>query len=191
MESNGKSVDVTGNPVELSGPILWGAEGTNCQHSFMQLLHQGKQSAMIDFILPVKGEAGYEAHHKAMIANCLGQSQALLQGKSLEQATSELQQSGLEEAEIETLAKHKVMPGNKGSSTLLIDDLSPFSLGALLAFYEQKVFVQGVLFGVNSYDQWGVELGKQLGNEVLNAMSSEQFDNLDPSTANLLQTLQR
>jgi glucose-6-phosphate isomerase len=191
MESNGKSVDVTGNPVELSGPILWGAEGTNCQHSFMQLLHQGKQSAMIDFILPIKGEAGYEAHHKAMIANCLGQSQALLQGKSLEQATSELQQSGLEEAEIEILAKHKVMPGNKGSSTLLIDDLSPFSLGALLAFYEQKVFVQGVLFGVNSYDQWGVELGKQLGNEVLNAMSSEQFDNLDPSTANLLKTLQR
>ncbi|MEI4548766.1 glucose-6-phosphate isomerase [Pseudoalteromonas spongiae] len=189
MESNGKSVDLTGQHIDLSGPILWGAEGTNCQHSFMQLLHQGKQSAMIDFILPRVGEANYQQHHKAMIANCLGQSQALLQGKSLAQAKAELAAQSLTQEQINELAPHKVMPGNKGSNTLLIDDLSPRSLGALLAFYEHKVFVQGVLFGINSYDQWGVELGKQLGNQVLDAMASQNYQQLDPSTANLLKTL--
>ncbi|MFH6952678.1 glucose-6-phosphate isomerase [Pseudoalteromonas sp. XMcav1-K] len=189
MESNGKSVNLAGDSIELSGPILWGAEGTNCQHSFMQLLHQGKQSAMIDFILPRVGEANYQQHHKAMIANCLGQSQALLQGKSLAQAKAELAAQGLTPEQINELAPHKVMPGNKGSNTLLIDDLSPRSLGALLAFYEHKVFVQGVLFGINSYDQWGVELGKQLGNQVLDAIASQNYQQLDPSTANLLKTL--
>lgn len=189
MESNGKSVNLAGESIELSGPILWGAEGTNCQHSFMQLLHQGKQSAMIDFILPRIGESSYQQHHKAMIANCLGQSQALLQGKSLAQAESELAAQGLNKEEVNALAPHKVMPGNKGSNTLLIDDLSPRSLGALLAFYEHKVFVQGVLFGINSYDQWGVELGKQLGNQVLDAMASQNYEQLDPSTAHLLKTL--
>lgn len=155
----------------------------------MQLLHQGKQSAMIDFILPRVGEANYQQHHRAMIANCLGQSQALLQGKSLAQAKAELAAQGLTPEQINELAPHKVMPGNKGSNTLLIDDLSPRSLGALLAFYEHKVFVQGVLFGINSYDQWGVELGKQLGNQVLDAIASQNYQQLDPSTANLLKTL--
>ncbi|MDE3271707.1 glucose-6-phosphate isomerase [Pseudoalteromonas sp. G4] len=189
MESNGKSVNLAGDSIELSGPILWGAEGTNCQHSFMQLLHQGKQSAMIDFILPRVGESSYPQHHKAMIANCLGQSQALLQGKNLAQAQAELEAQGLSQEDINELAPHKVMPGNKGSNTLLIDDLSPRSLGALLAFYEHKVFVQGVLFGINSYDQWGVELGKQLGNQVLDAMASQNYEQLDPSTAHLLKIL--
>lgn len=189
MESNGKCVDLSGKEIDLSGPILWGAEGTNCQHSFMQLIHQGQQSAMIDFILPRKGEAGYANHHKAMVANCLGQSQALLQGKSFEQAMDELKTAQLDDSAKAILAKHKEMPGNKGSNTLLLDDLSPFSLGALLAFYEHKVFVQGVLFNINSYDQWGVELGKQLGQVVLSAMTSDDFSQLDPSTANLLKSL--
>jgi glucose-6-phosphate isomerase len=186
MESNGKSVNLAGEAIELSGPILWGAEGTNCQHSFMQLIHQGKQSAMVDFILPKRGDSTYSEHHNSMVANCLAQAQALLQGKTQAQAFNELLASGLAEDQANALAKHKAMPGNTGSNTLLLDDLSPRTLGALLAFYEHKVFVQGVLFGINSYDQWGVELGKQLGNGVLKAIKTNDHSQLDASTQNLL-----
>lgn len=186
MESNGKSVNLAGEDIELSGPILWGAEGTNCQHSFMQLIHQGKQSAMVDFILPKRGDNAYSEHHNSMVANCLAQAQALLQGKTQAQAFNELLASGLAEDQANALAKHKAMPGNTGSNTLLLDDLSPRTLGALLAFYEHKVFVQGVLFGINSYDQWGVELGKQLGNGVLKAIKTNDHSQLDASTQNLL-----
>lgn len=191
MESNGKSVNQAGEAVSLSGPILWGAEGTNCQHSFMQLIHQGKQAAMIDFILPKIGDPAYQEHHNSMVANCLAQAQALLQGKTEQQAFAELTANGLAEDEAKLLAKHKAMPGNTGSNTLLLDDISPRTLGALLAFYEHKVFVQGMLFDINSYDQWGVELGKQLGNGVLNAIKTQDHSQLDASTQNLLALIYR
>ncbi len=186
MESNGKRVNNQGDEVALSGPILWGAEGTNCQHSFMQLFHQGKQNAMIDFILPLKNNSQYQQHHRFMAANCFAQAQALMLGKSLQQAEQELRESGLESTEAKQLAQHKQMPGNTASNMLLIDDISPFSLGSLLACYEHKVFVQGVLFDINSFDQWGVELGKQLGKTVLNAIDSDSEHELDPSTSALV-----
>ena len=187
MESNGKAVNSQGDSITNSGPILWGAEGTNCQHSFMQLFHQGKQSGMIDFILPAKGHETYPEQHKLMVANCLAQAQALLQGKSLEQATKELLESGMDKTQAENLAKHKTMPGNTSSNMLIIDEITPYSMGALLALYEHKVFCQGILFDVNSFDQWGVELGKSLGKNLLNSMDTGNITNLDPSTATLLE----
>jgi len=186
MESNGKAVNSQGNNIKNSGPILWGAEGTNCQHSFMQLFHQGKQSGMIDFILPAKGHPEYQAQHKLMVANCLAQAQALLQGKTLTQATNELLASGMNQENADSLAKHKTMPGNTSSNMLIIDEITPHSMGALLALYEHKVFCQGVLFDVNSFDQWGVELGKSLGKNLLTSMNTGNKDNLDPSTSSLL-----
>lgn len=187
MESNGKAVNSKGDNITNSGPILWGAEGTNCQHSFMQLFHQGKQSGMIDFILPAKGHDTYPEQHKLMVANCLAQAQALLQGKTLTQAKTELLDSGLNEEQAENLAKHKTMPGNTSSNMLIIDDITPHSMGALLALYEHKVFCQGILFDVNSFDQWGVELGKSLGKNLLISMNTGNIENLDPSTAKLLE----
>lgn len=187
MESNGKAVNSQGDNITNSGPILWGAEGTNCQHSFMQLFHQGKQSGMIDFILPAKGHDTYPEQHKLMVANCLAQAQALLQGKTLTQAKTELLDSGLNEEQAENLAKHKTMPGNTSSNMLIIDDITPHSMGALLALYEHKVFCQGILFDVNSFDQWGVELGKSLGKNLLISMNTGNIENLDPSTAKLLE----
>ncbi|PAJ72993.1 glucose-6-phosphate isomerase [Pseudoalteromonas sp. NBT06-2] len=186
MESNGKAVNSTGDEVKNSGPILWGAEGTNCQHSFMQLFHQGKQSSMIDFILPAKGHEQYQAQHKLMIANCLAQAQALLQGKTLTQATNELLATGLNQEQANDLAKHKTMPGNTSSNMLIIEEITPHSMGALLALYEHKVFCQGIFFDVNSFDQWGVELGKSLGKNLLDCMETSQTESLDPSTSNLL-----
>lgn len=186
MESNGKSVNAIGDPIATSGPILWGAEGTNCQHSFMQLLHQGKQQAMIDFIVPAKGETLYPEHHKMMIANCLGQAQALMQGKTEQQAFDELIASNMPTEQAKALAKHKAMPGNTGSNTLVLESLTPYSVGALLALYEHKIFCQGILFGINSFDQWGVELGKQLGNQLMNAITTKNSSQLDPSTQALL-----
>jgi glucose-6-phosphate isomerase len=174
MESNGKAVNSQGDNITNSGPILWGAEGTNCQHSFMQLFHQGKQSGMIDFILPAKGHDTYPEQHKLMVANCLAQAQALLQGKTLTQAKTELLDSGLNEEQAENLAKHKTMPGNTSSNMLIIDDITPHSMGALLALYEHKVFCQGILFAINSFDQWGVELGKVLAEELTESITGEK-----------------
>jgi glucose-6-phosphate isomerase len=191
MESNGKAVDSHGNDINNSGPILWGAEGTNCQHSFMQLFHQGKQSGMIDFILPATGHAKHPDQHKLMVANCLAQAQALLQGKTLQQATDELLADGINTEQAQELAKHKTMPGNTSSNTLIIDDITPHSMGALLALYEHKVFCQGVLFNVNSFDQWGVELGKSLGKNLLKSMHSGDFSSLDPSTSSLLKYINK
>ncbi len=186
MESNGKSTDNQGYAITQSGPILWGAEGTNCQHSFMQLIHQGCQQAMIDFIIPAHGEPGFNDHHQFMVANCLGQAQALLQGKSFEEAKAELLAQGMSEEDADLLAKHKAMPGNRGSNTLVMDKVDAYNLGALLALYEHKVFVQGVLFNVNSFDQWGVELGKALGKTLMQAIETGNNDALDPSTASTL-----
>lgn len=172
MESNGKSVSIEGKTLNyLTAPVVFGQEGTNGQHAFMQLMHQSADIIPTDFILSMAPTSEHLANHDALVANCFAQSEALMQGKTLTQAKAELLKSGASEAEANRLAAHKTMKGNTPSNTILMERLDPHSLGALLALYEHKIFVQGVLWQVNSYDQWGVELGKQLGNEVLSVMA--------------------
>ncbi|WP_028117683.1 glucose-6-phosphate isomerase [Ferrimonas senticii] len=187
MESNGKGVDKQGNPVSVSsGPVIWGGEGTNGQHAYHQLLHQGTALIPADFILPLQSHNPIGNHHQMLAANCLAQSQALMLGKTLDEAKAELTAKGVSGEQLELLAKHKVMPGNRPSNTLLMNQLTPATLGALIALYEHRTFVQGAIWGINSFDQWGVELGKVLGDAVLAEIcASEQLNQLDPST-NLL-----
>ena len=177
MESNGKSVSIEGKTLNyLTAPVVFGQEGTNGQHAFMQLMHQSADIIPTDFILSMAPTSEHLANHDALVANCFAQSEALMQGKTLTQAKAELLKSGASEAEANRLAAHKTMKGNTPSNTILMERLDPHSLGALLALYEHKIFVQGVLWQVNSYDQWGVELGKQLGNEVLSVMAKPMAD---------------
>lgn len=168
MESNGKSVMKDGMPVKRdTGPIVWGSVGTNGQHAFHQLLHQGTTPVPADFILADKPHHKLSEHHRVLSAHCHAQMHALMSGKSLEQAEAELREQGLDEDEISELAPHKVIAGNKPSQLLKIEQLTPKTLGALIALYEHKVFVQSVIWGINAFDQWGVELGKQLANAIL------------------------
>jgi len=188
MESNGKRVNQHG--IELnyqSGPIIWGGVGCNGQHAYHQLLHQGTRLIPSDFIIPIHSHNELGEHHKHLFANCLSQSQALMQGKSYQEALDDLLQSGMDVSEAEELAKHKVINGNQPSNTLLLDKLTPKSLGSLIASYEHKVFVQSVLWDINPFDQWGVELGKSLGDHIYDAMEKpELINSLDKSTAGLL-----
>ena len=177
MESNGKSVTNDGEQLDyLTAPVVFGQEGTNGQHAFMQLMHQSADIIPTDFILSLAPTSEFLANHDALVANCFAQSEALMQGKTLAQAKAELVASGADEIEANRLANHKTMKGNTPSNTILMEQLDPKSLGALLALYEHKIFVQGVIWQVNSYDQWGVELGKQLGKEVLNVMAKPMAD---------------
>ena len=172
MESNGKSVSKQGEKLSwATAPIVFGQEGTNGQHAFMQLMHQSDEIIPTDFIVALQGTSDLNEHHKVLVANCFAQSEALMQGKSLVQAQDELISIGASKEEVSRLASHKVMKGNTPSNTLLMQALTPSNLGAILALYEHKIFVQGTLWQVNSYDQWGVELGKQLGQEVLALMN--------------------
>ena len=171
MESNGKSVSKSGNKLSwLTAPVVFGQEGTNGQHAFMQLMHQSDDIIPTDFIVALKGRSQYVENHKVLVANCFAQSEALMQGKTLVQVKRELENSDLSTDEISQLAPHKTMKGNTPSNTLVMELLTPETMGALLALYEHKIFVQGVLWQVNSFDQWGVELGKQLGTRILSAM---------------------
>lgn len=192
MESNGKSVTLNGAPVSSqTGPVIWGGIGTDTQHSFHQLLHQGTNIIPVDFIIPLRSLNPVGDHHKILYANCLAQSQALLQGKTLEQAFDELIANGMSENEAKTLAPHKVMTGNRPSNTIIINELTPKTLGALIALYEHKVFVQGVIWHINSFDQWGVELGKQLATKLDPALSGEPMsETLDSSTQGLVNLYQ-
>ena len=181
MESNGKSVTTDNQTVDYAtGPVIWGSEGTNGQHSFHQLIHQGQVLIPADFMLPLRVPHNVGPHHAMLASNCFAQTQALMQGKTFDEAKAELATKGLDTAELDALARHKVMPGNKPSNTLLFEQLDPKTLGALVALYEHKVFVQGAIWGVNSFDQWGVELGKVMGNEILdkleNATAPLSFD---------------
>ncbi|MBA6288666.1 glucose-6-phosphate isomerase [Colwellia sp. MB3u-4] len=177
MESNGKSVSITGKTLNyLTAPVVFGQEGTNGQHAFMQLMHQSADIIPTDFILSLAPTSKHLANHDALVANCFAQSEALMQGKTLAQAKAEMLDAGATEDEANRLAAHKTMKGNTPSNTILMQQLDPHSLGALLALYEHKIFVQGVIWQVNSYDQWGVELGKQLGKEVLNVMAQPMSD---------------
>jgi len=168
MESNGKRVDLQGRAIAYpTGPVIWGEPGTNGQHAFFQHLHQSTDWTPCDFILPLRTHYAMGDHHRMLMANCLAQSQALMQGRTLEEAHAELLAQGLEPGAAQALAPHKVFPGNRPSSTLLVPQLTPHALGALIALYEHKVFVQGTIWNVNSFDQWGVELGKVLAGRIL------------------------
>ncbi|MGH1465431.1 MAG: glucose-6-phosphate isomerase [Cognatishimia sp.] len=179
MESNGKSVSLEGEPLDqTAGPIVWGEPGTNGQHAFYQLIHQGKQVVPCEFIVGAQGhEPELDAHHKALLSNCLAQSEALLVGRPIEDARALMRAKGLEGAELEANAQQRVFAGNRPSTTLMYNKLTPFVLGQIVALYEHRVFVEGILLGINSYDQWGVELGKELAVKLAPAME----DNADTS----------
>ncbi|MEZ9594653.1 glucose-6-phosphate isomerase [Shewanella sp. 10N.261.52.F9] len=188
MESNGKSVTLNGTDVDYStGPVIWGGEGTNGQHAYHQLLHQGTALIPADFIMPLNSHNPVGEHHVQLASNCFGQTQALMQGRTYEEALAELSTSNLDDEQKQLIAKHKVMPGNKPSNTILMDKLTPTTLGALIALYEHRTFVQGAIWQINSFDQWGVELGKQLGNDVLERLTADKSaDELDTSSNGLI-----
>jgi glucose-6-phosphate isomerase len=164
MESNGKRVAMDGSDLPVnSGPVVWGEPGTNGQHAFYQLIHQGTRVIPCEFLLAKTGHEPELAHqHLLLVANCLAQSEALLRGRSLPEATALMAKKGLTGAELDRQARHRVFPGNRPSTTLAYARLDPFTLGRILALYEHRVFVEGVILGINSFDQWGVELGKEL-----------------------------
>ncbi|TGD65011.1 glucose-6-phosphate isomerase [Tabrizicola sp. WMC-M-20] len=164
MESNGKRVAMDGTDLPYhSGPVVWGEPGTNGQHAFYQLIHQGTRVVPCEFLVARRGHEPDLAHqHLLLVSNCLAQSEALLRGRSLAEATAIMAKKGLTGAELDRQARHRVFPGNRPSTTLAYDQLTPFVLGQIIALYEHRVFVEGVILGINSYDQWGVELGKEL-----------------------------
>ncbi|NAS31191.1 glucose-6-phosphate isomerase [Flavobacteriaceae bacterium R38] len=188
MESNGKSIDRNGERVEYeTGTIIWGEPGTNSQHAFFQLIHQGTKLIPADFIGYVNSLHGDKDHHNKLMANFFAQTEALLNGKTEKQALSELDEKGLPQEKIQKLLPFKIFEGNKPTTTFLIDRLTPESLGKLIAFYEHKIFVQGIIWNIFSYDQWGVELGKQLANTILTDIESDHIANHDASTSNLIE----
>ena len=192
MESNGKGVTVDGTPVEGdSGPVVWGEPGTNGQHAFYQLIHQGTSIVPAEFMIATNGFEPHLRHqHELLIANCLAQSEALMKGRTLEEAKAQLTSKGMDEGQADAIAPHRVFPGNRPSITFVYDQLTPFALGRLIALYEHRVFVEGVLFRINSFDQWGVELGKELATGLLPIVEGkESADGHDSSTAGLVSTL--
>jgi glucose-6-phosphate isomerase len=188
MESNGKRVTKDGQGVDYTtGPVLWGMAGTDGQHAFYQLIHQGTQMIPADFIAPVLSHNELGDQHQKLLANCLAQTEALMKGKSEQEARAELEASGLSQERVEELLPHKVFPGNSPTNTILIDKLTPHRLGSLIALYEHKIFVQGVIWNLNSFDQWGVELGKQLAGVILPELQGEASDaGHDSSTSSLI-----
>ncbi|MBK8083464.1 MAG: glucose-6-phosphate isomerase [Devosia sp.] len=188
MESNGKSVNLAGKPVDYpTGPIIWGEPGTNGQHAFYQLIHQGTDVIPVDFLVAAQPHEAMPPHHDKLVANVFAQSEALMLGKSKDEVVAELTAQGLDKARIKALTPHKLFPGNRPSNTLIYPRLTPERLGSLVALYEHKVFVQGTIWGVNSYDQWGVELGKQLAKALLPKVEGTQkADGHDSSTRGLV-----
>lgn len=192
MESNGKAVTQDGRPVGWStGPVIWGGTGTNGQHAYHQLLHQGTRLIPADFLMPLKSHNPVADHHPWLFANYLGQQQAMLEGKTEAEVSAELKAKGLDAAAIAELVPHKVVPGNRPCNSLVFEQVTPEVVGALIAMYEHKVYVQGVIWGVNSFDQWGVELGKVLGNSVFEALETGNTDGYDSSTAQLIERFRR
>ena len=187
MESNGKSVGRDGKPVNYqTGTIIWGEPGTNSQHAFFQLIHQGTKLIPSDFIGFVKPLYGNEDHHDKLMSNFFAQTEALMNGKTAEQVQSEFDKQGLSAEQAKFLLPFKVFNGNKPTNTILIKKLTPKSLGSLIALYEHKIFVQGIIWNIFSYDQWGVELGKQLANSILDEINSKKVNSHDSSTTFLL-----
>ncbi len=187
MESNGKGVDRNGKTVSYqTGNIVWGEPGTNSQHAFFQLIHQGTKIIPAEFIGFKKALFGDKDHHDKLMANYFAQTEALMNGKTKEEVLAELQAKNLSDTEIETLAPFKVFTGNRPTTSLLIDKLTPNALGKLVAMYEHRIFVQGIIWNIYSYDQWGVELGKQLASNILSEITKNAPANHDSSTSTLL-----
>ncbi len=195
MESNGKSVTQDSKTITdySTGPVLWGEPGTNGQHAFFQLLHQGTRMIPTDFLVPIHSQNPLGDHHRLLLANCFAQTEALMRGKTEVEARAELTSEELSGgAELEQLLPNKVFPGNRPTNTILFNKLDPHTLGAIIALYEHKVFVQGVIWNINSFDQWGVELGKQLAKTIAAALaSSEEVSSYDSSTCQLINTVKR
>ncbi len=188
MESNGKRINRSGRVVDYqTGPIIWGEPGTNGQHAFYQLIHQGTRLVPVDFIVPLTSHHPLGRHHTLLLANAFAQSEALMRGKTEAEVGSELDAAGIRGAAAEQLLPHKVFPGNRPSNTLLVDKITPHNLGMLIALYEHKIFVQGVLWEINSFDQWGVELGKQLASKILPELEGDrEVEDHDSSTNQLV-----
>jgi glucose-6-phosphate isomerase len=192
MESNGKHVGLDGLPTPTpTGPLVWGEPGTNGQHAFYQLLHQGTDTIPAEFILAANGhEPALSHHHDLLVANCLAQSEALMRGRTLTEARQQLLDKGVDKAEAERIAPHRQFDGDRPSITLLYARLDPYSLGRLIALYEHRVFVEAQLFGINAFDQWGVELGKELATGLLPVVTGEtDAAGHDASTAGLVAAL--
>ena len=188
MESNGKRVTREGDPVSYQTcPVVWGAPGNNGQHAFYQLMHQGTRAVPADFIVPVKHKHDDAAHQNGVLANALAQTEALMRGRTEEEARAELVATGLDVDALERAVPHRVLPGNQPTSTIVYDRLTPRVLGQLIALYEHKVFVQGICWDINSFDQWGVELGKQLAKVILPELTGEKaLSAHDASTSGLI-----
>lgn len=187
MESNGKGTSRDGQALTTpSAPVIWGSVGNNGQHAYFQLLHQGSDLIPIDFIAALKPAHPHREQHKVLLANCFAQSEALMRGKSQAEATTDMQAQGMSAEKIQALLPHRIFPGNRPSNTLLMESLTPATLGALVALYEHKVFVQGVLWNINSFDQWGVELGKVLAGRILTELDTGKTELHDSSTAGLI-----
>ena len=193
MESNGKRVAMDGSDLTLpSGPVIWGEPGTNGQHAFYQLIHQGTSIIPCEFMIAARGhEPDLAHHHRLLIANCLAQSEALLRGRPLSEARALMAEKGLTDPELDRQARHRVFPGNRPSTTLVMPELTPFTLGQIVALYEHRVFVEGAILGINSFDQWGVELGKELALKVAPLLDGEPSPDHDPSTLHLAQLLRQ
>ncbi len=195
MESNGKGVDIEGSPIAdyRTGPVVFGEPGCNSQHSFFQLLHQGTDPVPVDFLLAARPSYPVDDHHRLLAASCLAQSRALMRGRTDEEARAELAATGLDDVAIEDALPQRVFEGNRPSNTLLYPVLDPFTLGMLIALYEHKVFVQSVIWGINPFDQFGVELGKQLTGPIAKALSGDPDDAgpFDASTRGLVDVLAR
>jgi glucose-6-phosphate isomerase len=187
MESNGKLTTKNGEMVAYStGVVIWGEIGTNAQHSFFQLIHQGSQCIPVDFIAFVQSLNDNE-QHKILLSNFFAQTEALMKGKNADEVRDELKKEGRSEEEIKQLLPHKIFAGNKPTNTIFIDKLTPKTLGMLIAMYEHKVFVQGAIWDINQFDQWGVELGKQLAKKILPELNSkETVSTHDASTNGLI-----
>ena len=193
MESNGKQVSMNGEPVEHeTGPIIWGETGINGQHAFFQLLHQGTHVTPIDLIASLEKRSNLRGHHEILLSNVFAQAEAFMRGKTPDEVREELRVQGMDEAHIEALVPHKTFSGNRPSNLILLNKVNPRNLGSLIALYEHKVFVQGIIWGINSFDQWGVELGKQLAKTILSELTGTvALQPHDSSTERLVKLYRR
>ncbi len=193
MESNGKQVSMNGEPVEHeTGPIIWGETGINGQHAFFQLLHQGTHVTPIDLIASLEKRSNLPGHHEILLSNVFAQAEAFMRGKTPDEVREELRAQGMDEAHIEALVPHKTFSGNRPSNLILLNKVNPRNLGSLIALYEHKVFVQGIIWGINSFDQWGVELGKQLAKTILSELTGTvALQPHDSSTERLVKLYRR
>ncbi|XP_051953333.1 glucose-6-phosphate isomerase-like [Xyrauchen texanus] len=195
MESNGKYITVNGGRVNYhTGPIVWGEPGTNGQHAFYQLIHQGTRMVPADFLIPAQSQHPIRnnLHHKILMANFLAQTEALMKGKTTDEAKKELEAGGLSGEKLEKILPHKVFQGNKPTNSIIFKKLTPYTLGVLIAMYEHKIFIQGVMWEINSFDQWGVELGKQLAKNIEPELQdSAEVSSHDSSTNGLINFLKK